>query len=189
MSKKFLTRVEEIKANVKNKGFSKADFTDLMLAYINDPELTTETFKAKGDNYIVTKHQPVKEFRKMIKVVLKDMGMEEAEAQSFVDNYEFKKVDALFQFMNDFIYYYMKTGRKYDLASKEDLNAKIYLKEKGDVTKEVYKKDDKGNKVLSKRERQDAYYGLGQQSSCPKWKKKIVDDSGKVLKEMTALIK
>lgn len=185
MSKKlFKETFEEIRGTVKKTGFSKSDFTKLMLAYINDPEFVADPdckIANKGGEKVLLKKsiKPVKMFRNMLADMLIEMGIEKSEVYTFMDNYEFKKVDAMYDFMNNFIYYYMKTGRKYKLADKEDLVASIYLKGR-DASEKVNKK---GETVV-----QDAYYSLGQQSSCPKWKKGIKDDSGKVAKAFASIL-
>lgn len=177
--KLFKETFEEITANVKSKGFSKKDFNTLMEAYINDPNIIVEDVKVSGDNYIVTRKKPVKAFRKMLGDMLRELGVDAMEVQNFEENYQFSKVDSLRDFMNNFIYFYMKTGRKYELAKKEDLVANIYIKERGAVTK-----TNKKGEIVE----QDAYNSLGQKSPCPAWKKRIKDDSGKVCKELSKLI-
>lgn len=173
----FETITEQVKE--KGKGFSKKDFNILMEAYINDPEFIVEDAKVMGDDYLVTRKKPVKEFRKMLGSMLKELGVDSSEVNNFIDNYEFKKVDPLYDFINNFIYYYIKTGRKYKLFEKEDITASIKLKQRGKVTK-----TNKKGQIVE----QDDYYALGQESPCPKWKKKIKDDQGKVCKAFSKMI-
>lgn len=176
---KFHDKIEEIKTLVTTKGFSKNDFNELMVAYLNDIDYEGDVYKTKGDSVYITKTKPVEEFRKLITSVLVDVGIEQNEAEQIMREYQFKKADVMLNFMNEFIYNYMKTGRRYDLGSKEDFSGKIYLKERGKVNK----KNNKGQTV-----EQDSYFSLGQESPCPKWKKRTIDDQGKILKELSRVL-
>lgn len=194
MSKKlFRETFNEVKAGVKSTGFSKKDFNILMEAYINDTEFVADADhtmkKVDGEKVLVRNSiKPVKAFRGMLIEMLSELGMDKAEAESMAMNYKFKKVDAMYDFMNNFIYEYMKTGRKYKLTEKEMMVSSIYIKEKEAQTQKTFKKDPDTGKETTKVTEKEAYWSLGQKSSCPDWKKGIKDDAGNVAKAFASIL-
>lgn len=180
---KFLARVAKEREGLVKKTFSKALFLELMTHYINDPELKSHVMKVEKGEAVKVMTQPVKGFRKIVRNVLLDYGVDKQEAESIMSSYEFKGKDleAMYDFMNDFIYYYTQTGRNYKIFDKEDITASIFLKPQKEEIKEYRMKE---NKV-----KLHPHNKLGQKSTCAKWNREEIDKDGKTVKTMKKVLR
>lgn len=178
MSKTFTEVFTEIKEglSVSGKGkvvktFSRSDFDKLAKAFLNDVNYTTETVSYRGGELQRKEVKPVQAFRGMIQAILRDFGVDKAEAERIMDEtYAIKSVNGLYELVSELIYVYMDAGKKFDFMSKEDFTGSILLDEveestddytikKSDGTQNTYKVTKQKHKVLNKK------------SKCPQWKK------------------
>lgn len=172
----------EIKSNVSvsksgkvKKTFSRSDFDKLLKAFLNESGYTTKVATTKGGELVLNEIQPVKEFRdKVITKLLVDAGHDKTEAAKMAAEYEFTKVDGLYEIISEVIYQYMNANKKFDFLPKEDFNGSLTLKsvdaavgeyssirKKGDTTPpKKFKVETKAHKLLEKK------------SKAPKWLKK-----------------
>lgn len=180
---KFLQSVAAERANLVKRTFSRTVFNNLIKDYLNDPELISHVMKIEKGEAVKIETQPVKGFRKILRNVLIDYGVDKQEADTMLSTYEFsgKDLDAMYDFMNDFIYYYNKTGRHYKIYDKEDITAQIFLKPQEEEIKSYPKKE---NKVRLK-----PHAKLGQKSTCAKWNREEIDKDGKVSKSMKKILR
>lgn len=183
-----MSKVEELikqeRANLKKATFSKTTFVKLMATYINEPEFKSHVMKinAGEETAEVLDDYPVKKFRKMIKNVLTDFGVDAADAEKIMSEYKFKEKDMenMYDFMSDFIYQYLKTGRKFKIFDKVDMNAAIIAK---DVKADAKEYEANEKRAFSRVEWND-YKKVKVQSSCPEWEKTRKNKEGKVTKAM-----
>ena len=164
--------------------FSKEVYYNILVEYLNDVDFESHTIVKKNGKAIKTKSYPVKKFRKVLYNVLVDFGVDSVDAEVVLtDRYKFKKktVDGMYDFISDFIYQYLQSGRRLNLYQKEDSVASLILEDKkgekgkrrkvkGELTNPV---DIKDHKVLKSK------------SSAPEWDKVVKDaNTGEVLKAM-----
>lgn len=165
------------------KIFSREAYYNILLQYLNDPDFESHIVVKKNGKAKKIKNYPVKKFRKILYNVLIDFGVDEKDAEEVMTTYKFKKktVEGMYDFISDFVYQYLQSGRKLKLYSKEDSVASIALidkkgeknkrrKVKGELTNPV---DTKDHKVLKA------------QSPVPEWDKVVKDaNTGEVLKSI-----
>lgn len=183
-----MSKVEELikqeRENLKKATFSKTTFVKLMATYINEPEFKSHVMKINNgeETAEVLDDYPVKKFRKLVRTVLVDFGVDANDAEKIMTEYKFKEKDmeGMYDFMSDFIYQYLKTGRRFKLFDKVDMNASIIAKEvKADA------KDYEANerRPFSRVEWND-HKKVKIQSSCPEWEKIKKNKEGKVTKAL-----
>lgn len=179
MSKTFTEVFTEIKEGLSVsasgkvvKTFSRSDFDKLAKAFVNEVGYTTETVSMRGGELQRKEVTPVKAFRGMIQAILRDFGVDKAEAERVMDEtYTIKSVNGLYEFVSELIYVYMDAGKKFEFMPKEDFVGNISLDDveeetdkeyrikKSDGTENVYYVTKQKHKVLNKK------------SKCPQWKK------------------
>lgn len=171
--------IKQERENLKSKIFSMDSFTKLLTCYVNDPEFESHTMKKKGEEAHKLATHPVKGFRDTIVRVLVDFGVDAKDAEEGMKNYQFraKDVQSMYDFITDFIYQYLSTGRKLDLFKREDAIASIYLKDEDETV---------GKHRLAKNpSRKKKHKKLVADSSCPEWQKETLsDDESVVIKAM-----
>lgn len=178
MSKTFTEVFNEIKEGLTYsakgkavKTFSRTDFDKLAKAFVNSPDYTTTVASMKGGEMQTREVKPVEGFRGMIQAILRDFGVDKAEAERVMsDTYSIKSVNGLYEFVSELIYAYMDAGKKFEFLSKEDFIGSISVDDVDEIEKDytIKKKDGSVNtyKVNKK-----AHKVLNKKSKCPQWKK------------------
>lgn len=193
MSKKLDEKIAEIRKNLVKKTWSFEAFVDLLTDYINEPEYESHVVELEAGEdgekaAAIIKTYPVKKFRKTIKNILMDFGVDEEYASKVETDYKFKKkdVETMYDFMTDFIYQYLKTGRKLQLLKKEDVVLDLIMEDvKADG--KAYKGNDK---IKGSYVKHDAYKKVKATSKCPAWlKTSLSEDQKTVLKQMNKIYK
>lgn len=188
-----MSKVEErIKAereNLKKKVFSLTTFTELLTDYINEPEFESHVMKMEDeDTAVEVKTFPVKHFRKLCRRMLVDFGVAEKDAETVMTDYKFKKkdVEGLYEFMTDFVYQYLRTGRRLQMFNKRDMNLSIIAAEVEGFVKEYPGNDKRKSTTI----RYKDHKKVSAKSSCPKWEKETLsDDQKNVLKSIKKIFK
>ena len=173
-----MSKIEKERQKI-SKRFSKSTFQEIMVNYLNDDEYESHVMKIKGDNAIKVKEYPVKKFRKILYNVLIDFGVDPDDAKAIKKEYKFKNktIDGMYEFISDFLYFYLNSGKRLNLFDKEDSVASIIFK---DVEAEKNKKRKlKGAEIDPVDIEQHRVVKV--KSSVPKWKKTVYDkETGKV---------
>lgn len=191
MSKNIIEKIKQDRENLVKKTWSKSYFIDLLTDYVNEPELESHIIELKRDENNeevakVVKEYPVKKFRKTIKKILIDFGVDEKDAEKVMTDYKFTKkdVETLYEFTSDFIYHYLKSGKKLQVFKKEDAELSLIMedKEEGEKTYDGNEKR-KGSLVKNKKHKK-----IKAESKCPKWLKESYSEDGKTLLKKVALI-
>ena len=167
----------EIKGNVtvspkgkKKKTFSRSDFDRLLTAFLNETGYTIKAASTKGGELEITDIKPVQMFRdKVITKILTDNGHDKAEAAKIAAEYEFTKVDGLYEIISEVIYQYMAADKKFAFVTKEDFTGSLTLTDV-DASEDTYKSpadQSKSFKVKTK-----AHKKIKSSSKAPKWLKK-----------------
>ena len=164
------------KSSKSSTRFNKAEFDDLTLSMLNS-DYSTEVVKRRHDEDVSSKEINVsKDFRnKFIKPILLDAGLDKIEAENLANEYEFKTVDGLYEFISETTTSYMETGKSFRFLPKEDMSAIIKITEKDEYTRDrkTNQTDDKGEPIYSTIE-YDKHRVIKSKSSAPKNKKKKV---------------
>lgn len=165
--------VEDVQKNLKMKNFSTMLYNKMLTAFLNEPEFVSEDVKLSPSKMekLKTQKKVVKEFRKAMSDVLVEFGLDPKDAAQVINGYTFKKKFAisLHNMYHEYIYQYLKTGKKLNLFSKEDAKASIYFKPRDKKTRKVYAIGKGGKKEYDGREiTHQPFFALGQSSGCPK---------------------
>lgn len=178
--------VKDVQENSKMKNFSSTLHNKMLTAFMNDPDFISEDIKLSPSKMEKLKVQKkvVKEFRKSMRDVLVEFGLDKNDAERVVENYKFKKKfsKALYEMYHEYVYQYLKTGKKLNLFSKDDIKASIYIKSRDKNTRPVFilkdgKRVSTGNQVTH-----ESYFALGQSSGCPKHLKTTTKNGKKISK-------
>lgn len=163
---------EEIIKGEKKRNHSKTDFNKFTKAFVNDVDFTTHKVKGVDEAGKVIKDEvkPVEEYRKGLKKILIDFGVDKQEAEKIMKEYEIKSVDGLYEFISELMYEYMDTGKKFSFLPKEDFTGTMWLDDvEADTDWQEYRNPSKpGEFIYSKR---DKHKVLNRKSSCPNWLK------------------
>lgn len=178
MSKTFTEVFTEIKEglSISAKGkpvktFSRSDFDKLAKAFLNDVNYSTEVYSTRNGEVQTKTVNPVQGFRGMIQAILRDFGVDKAEAERVMDStYEIKNVNGLYEFVSELIYVYMDAGKKFEFMSKEDFIGNISLDEVEETEKDYIIKKKDGS-VNSYKVAKQKHKVLNKKSKCPQWKK------------------
>lgn len=187
--------VKQERENLKSKVFSMDTFTELLATYINDPEYMALNIKNQNGVATEIESYPVKKFRKVIKNVLEDFGVDKKDSEAIMSEYKFKKKDVreMYDFISELIYLYMNTGKKLNLFKKADVKASIEFVDVDEFEKEypIYKKNEKtgkSEKVGVSHIKAEKHKKVKADSSTPDWKKSKVIN-GKLEKVMKLVCK
>lgn len=160
------------KGNAK-KIFSRTDFNKLALAYLNEADYKIDVAKVKGDELVISEVFPVQEFRKFIKKILLNFGVDKVEAEKMVKEYKFTSVEGLYELCSELPFQFMKAGKKFDFISREDFQGSMvlnYVPETEGVFRTIKKKDDP-TPATTFTQKTDEHYVIKSKSKAPKWKK------------------
>lgn len=171
--KNFMQVIKELKETKLSNRSSKEDAVQLATAYLNDSEHKFTEVKVVGGELEKTEVAPVKEFRNMVAGVMVKAGLDQADAEKFMNEYTFRKGEAavLPALANEYIVGSISTGKKYSLAKREDLVVELQLVEKEEVVK-TNKNPQNGEEIKTK---YDPHYIVKAVSSAPTWKKTRVE--------------
>lgn len=183
-------RIKLERETLKKKVYSFTALVDLMAIYINEPEFEGHIMKMEDEDTVAEiKTYPVKKFRKTLKNILQDFGVAEKDAAKIVDEYKFKKkdVETIYEFVTEFQYQYLQTGRRLELFDKRDMNVSIIAEDvKGGI-----KHKEANERIPETTTKYDDHKKVSSKSTCPKWKKQKLDnkDNSKVLKAIKSIYK
>ena len=155
--------------------WSKSDFDKLFRAFLNDYGYKTQVASTKNGELVTSEIEPVKQFRDtVITKLLVDAGLDKSEAAKIAAEYEFTKMDGLYEIISEIIYNYMKAGKKFNFINKEDFNASLTLKDVEETVSEykTIKKKDSDEPVKTFKVETKAHTVLKAKSKAPKWLKK-----------------
>lgn len=178
-----MSKEEKERKKLVKKVFSREAFNSLLVDYLNDPEFESHVMKVSGDEAVKVKTYPVKKFRKILRNILIDFGVDKNDAEAIMTTYKFRKkdVEEMYDFISDFIYQYLSTGRRLKLFEREDAVASIIFEDMDTVTKTYTIGKDK--KKYNRKEKSHKKAKI--KSPCPDWQKEELDETGeKVLKAM-----
>ena len=167
--------VSEVLKEIGAKGetpnrFSKEKFEKLLLAMANDTEFTSLVSKVKGGKYVGDIEINVSDgFRKWVKSVLEDVGMDKNDASIVLDpDYKFKNVNGLYEYFAHTLYTFLAAGNKYDMPQQKDFKGSLYIKKNPKKTKKVKARNPQTGEDLGEFEQTtEAYRSLAVSSPCP----------------------
>lgn len=189
---KVLDSIKEEREKMKSRAFSRDSFNSLLADYMNDADYESLSVKTVNGEACLVSSQPVKKFRKIIKNILEEYGVDKKDSETILDKYKFKRkdVDEMYEFISEFIYLYLSTGRNLNLFAKEEAVASIKLEDVKEFEKDypIYKKNDKTEKfekVGVSHIKAENHKKLRTTSSTPKWKKsKLINNKLEKVMEM-----
>lgn len=174
MTKQFTEMMADLAAGVKlsTKGkqvktFSRGDFEDLFVAFLNESEYELTSASLKAGEMVEKVSKPVAEFRKVFYHALLDFGIDKQEAEKMLDGtYQFTKGAGSYEFVAELLFNYLDS-KKFDFVTKPDFKGAIVLEEKLEEVKEfqVPKTDIKKTKRILTHRR------IRAKSSAPAWSK------------------
>lgn len=163
---------DQIEKGEKKRNHSKSDFNKFAKAFVNDPEFTSYKVKGVDENGQPIKEEikPVEAYRKDVKKVLLDFGVDKQEAEKIMSEYQFKNTDAAYEMVSELMYQYLDTGKKFGFMPKEDFNGSIFIDDvEADDDWQEYRIPSKpGEFTYTKRK---AHRTLNRKSTCPNWLK------------------
>lgn len=169
--------IEEFKGSMKdgNHGrFSRDSFEEMATVILNSNDVREE-WSMTGDGEIKKKeYKPSEGLRKFIYNTLKDFGVDSQSAKAvFEDNYEFRKLTGIHEFVSETLYNYAKY-RRFNFINGEKFKGSIIIKEQPESVHEFHKIPTEGQK----RDENDKFaikFGdhevLRVRSSAPDWVK------------------
>lgn len=170
--KEFLKALEERNEERKKDGkrlvstFSRRDFDQLAMITLNDPDYQTEVCSIKNGELHENTIEPVKDFRlKFLKPIFLDCKLDKEDAEAKAKNYKFTKSQAetLYPLINDMIYNYINTGKKFNMLSRKDFIGSIGIKHNEESVVE--------NHIHGTKTKRGAYKSLTKKSGTPSWLK------------------
>lgn len=175
--KSYAEIVAEVKEEMKGgkRTFNKELFTDLATAYLNDVNHVTDVVKTKNGELV---HEDVNvplNFRKAVKQVLLDFGVDKQEAEVIMTNeYQFKNLDCIYEVASETIMNYIDTGKKFTFLPKEDCTASLLLDEYEEEVK--YNKNPKDPEAVAKPTLYKKHRKVKVESTCPAWLRELVEE-------------
>lgn len=182
-------RIKAEREKLKKKTFSFTAFVELMTDYVNEPEFESHVMKMEDEQTAVEiKSYPVKHFRKILRSVLLEYGVAEKDADTVMTDYKFKKKDmeGMYEFITDFIYQYLRTGRRLQVFNKRDMNLSIIANDVEEFIKPYPGNEKRKDTTI----RYKNHKKVSSKSSCPKWEKETLsEDQKNVLKSIKKIFK
>ena len=139
MSERVTDLVKDIRTNLKQKSASQKDEVRVMKAMLNDKDFRVGEYTKEGK---VGEYSPYEDSRKMVTTILSSAAkIPSAEAKEIANKYEFGKSEAntLINISKEFVNTYVRTGRKFPLGAREDMNVSVQLKEVPEAVKQFPK--------------------------------------------------
>lgn len=119
----------------KKKTFSRSDWDELTKAYLNDFTASVESCKKSGDSVNKTEIKPVEEFRKMIKKILLDFGVDAQEASTVLTDYKITNVSGMYEICSTLITNYLSADKKFDFITEKDFMGSLVMNDVAKTTK------------------------------------------------------
>lgn len=168
--------IKEIKENLNQKSASQKDEVRVMKAMLNDKDYEVGVYSSEGK---IGTFNPSKTARQMMSSVISSAAkITQAESESMMADYEFKKSEAesMVSISKEFVNTYVKTGRKLPLGGRETSNVSISEKHVEEVKGRIYPKkigvnDDGSNRYGKGLTDIKAHDTLRIEGPCPKWVK------------------
>jgi len=178
---KFVEALEEIKKSTVNESgkkkavtFNKASFDDLFKSYLNSPDYDLEEASADAESetgFKVDAIKSVQKLRGMFKRVLIDYGVDKAEAESVMNDYQFTNVDGVYEAVSEVMYQYLAAGKKFNFITKSDFVGSLTV-DTVEAGESNYRDIQKGTdiKIAHKEHKK-----LNRKSTVPTWLKSRID--------------
>ena len=163
---------KQIEAGEKKRNHSKSDFNKFAKALVNDSDFTSYKVKGVDEDGKPVKEEikPVENFRKDVKKVLLDFGVDKQEAEKIMTDYKFKSCDSAYEMTSELLYQYIDTGKKFGFMPKEDFNGSIFIDDvEADDDWQEYRIPSKPGEVTHSKRK--AHKVLNRKSTCPNWLK------------------
>ena len=130
------TAVKELKRDKKpdamGAAFSENNFNSLLHAMLNDLSFKEEVVKYGAGNETIEDVEEVmvsQDFRKFLKGVLVEAGMDDADAAVVeTEDFKIKNVDGLYELISSSIYQFMNLGHQFKFMPKKDFIATIGIR-------------------------------------------------------------
>ena len=178
--------LEEMRGTVDDSGkvklnrFNKRKFADLLVALANDSEFTTEVARSVngGEECVVESVAVSKEFRKWLRKMVEQAGVDKMESERVLNAEEFTISDMspFYDFFTTAMIEYMSAGNYFSMPTKPDFEATLSIPvvDKKVVTKEAFTPGTaESRKSLGIFETTyEKHRELKVSSSCPKFLKK-----------------
>lgn len=163
--------------SIINKSFNKKNFTKLLKAMMNDPELKTQVANVKNGELVSVDEISVGEgFRKWVRKVVEKAGVDHNDAEVVMnDAFEFDSAEGIYEFIATAIWLYIERGNMFQLMPKENLsNVSFGIKK---VPKKVKQQESRnpitGESLGMFEHTYDEHLELVvKNGGCPKWMKK-----------------
>ena len=168
--KKAAIREEAMKHVNKNgeptRGFSKSQFNELAAAYLNSPDYVDTQLKTKDGAVTIVETTPVKDFREnIIGGIAKAAGLDKAEQQKLVDEYQFSPKADYHSFVSNTVEAYAGDAcRKFTFTQRPDMNGSVVIEKIPETVKEVTVVGSDTKKKVNYGE----YRKVKAKSTCPK---------------------
>lgn len=163
---------KQIDAGDKKRNHSKSDFNKFAKAFVNDTDFTSYKVKGVDEDGKPVKEEikPVENFRKDIKKVLLDFGVDKQEAEKIMTDYKFKGTESAYEMTSELLYQYLDTGKKFGFMPKDDFNGSIFIDDvEADDDWQEYRIPSKPGEVTHSKRK--AHKVLNRKSTCPNWLK------------------
>lgn len=143
---------ELIEASTGKKAtWSKTDFDELLKAFLNEKDYVIKKAGIKNGVMETSDVNPIKMFRDVVITrLLTDAGLEKCEAEKIASEYEFKKVDGLYEIISEIIVKYCETGKKFDFITTEDFKGSLSMEGIEEGVKEHKLPSDPSTKIKVK---------------------------------------
>lgn len=150
--KTFNEAYAEILGNTTGKvTWSKSDFDTLLQAFLNEKDYTIKKASTKAGSMETSEIKPIKMFRDtVITRLLTDAGLDKCEAEKIASEYEFKKVDGLYEIISEIIVKYCEAGKKFDFITTEDFKGSLVIEGVEEGVKEHKLPSDPSTKIKVK---------------------------------------
>lgn len=143
------------------KTSSNEDYNSMFSAFLNSASHEVSIYKDGGE----VRTNPSKEIREtIIKPILKKAGLDSSDIETFVENFEFPSNIPWKSGVDEVTYDYLKAGKAYTFARKENFNATLQIK----TVEEREKPARSPQTGVTKMTKQGQFDKLVVKSVCPK---------------------
>jgi hypothetical protein len=170
------TLIKDIKENLSQASSSSKDEIKVMRSMLNDKEFVVDIYDKEGKSGT---YCPAESVRGTIgNIIASTTKITRSEAESMVNDYEFKNSDAetFVNLSKEYINTYLDTGRKLPLGTRETSDICIVAKDEPEKYVSFPKKvgtDENGNDIYGKdKVLVPAHKGIKAYSPCPEYLKK-----------------
>lgn len=149
------------------RGFSKSQFNELAAAYLNSPEYVDTQVKTKNGEIVVVETTPVKDLREnIIGGIAKAAGLDKAEQEQLIENYEFSRKADYHSFVNNTLEAYAGDAkRKFNFTARPAMSTSSIVIE---TIPEVVKEVSVVGSDVKKKVKYGQYLKVKAKSTCPK---------------------